>query len=231
MNRRRGPGVSESGMVWRGGAIAILGVAALGLTGAGWPTQMGPTQTGQARGMQAQAMPTQEAQMQAAQTQAARPAPMPEHLPGMGMPAMQRMVAHPGAVVVSMGSQEQMWTAESLRALPPVSVTVYDKHSKAQEMFTGVPVSVLLQRVGFPLQPHGKDFRLFVVATGADGYEVVFSGGELTPDVHDGTVLVAYAMQGKALGKDGPLRMIVAGEKRPARWVRNLASLRVGQTP
>ena len=226
MNRRRGPGVSESGMVWRGGAIAILGVAALGLTGAGWPTQMGPTQTGQAQTGQTRGM-----QAQAAQTQMARPAPMPEHLPGMGMPAMQRMMAHPGAVVVSMGSQEQMWTAESLRALPPVSVTVYDKHSKAQEMFTGVPVSVLLQRVGFPLQQHGKDFRLFMVATGADGYEVVFSGGELTPDVHDGTVLVAYAMQGKALGKDGPLQVVVTGDKRPARWVRNLASLRVGQTP
>ena len=144
---------------------------------------------------------------------------------------MQRIQPHPGAVVVSMGSQEQLWTAESLRTLPHVSVTVYNEHSKAQEMFTGVPISVLLQRVGFPLRPHGKDFRLFVVATGADGYEVVFSGGELTPDVHAGTVLVADAMQGKALGADGPLRLIVTGEERPARWVRNLASLRVGQTP
>lgn len=219
MTWRRSRRVSGSGITARAGAVAILGVVLSGLAGTGWSAQTAPVDKPQGN------------QSQGVQTQPDRPAAMPDHVPGMGMPEMQRLQSHPGAVVVSMGSQEQLWTAESLRTLPHVSVTVYNEHSKAQEMFTGVPISVLLQRVGFPLRPHGKDFRLFVVATGADGYEVVFSGGELTPDVHDGKVLVADAMHGKALGADGPLRLIVTGEKRPARWVRNLASLRVEQKP
>ncbi len=221
MNRRRGPGVPESGMAWRVGAVAILGVAALGLAGAGWPTQP----------MHAQAMPTQEAQMQAAQTQAARPAPMPEHLPGMGMPAMQRMMPHPGELVVGYEGKEAVWSAEKLKTLPATTVTVWNAHAKAKQRYTGVVAGELLGMLGFPLQPHGRELRLYTVATGADGYEVVFSGGELTPELGAGTVLVAYARDGAALGKDGPLQMVVTGDKRPARWVRNLASLRVGQTP
>ena len=73
----------------------------------------------------------------------------------------------------------------------------------------------------------GKDFRLYIVAEGSDGYQVVYSIGEVTPDVHDGTVLVADTVDGKSLGNNGLFQLVATGEKRPARWVRNLVGIRV----
>lgn len=85
----------------------------------------------------------------------------------------------------------------------------------------------LLKPLGVPEKPRGKDFAAYLVAEGSDGYQVVYSVGEVTPDVHDGTVLVADAMDGKPLGLNGPLQLVASGEKRPARWVRNLVAIRV----
>ena len=65
------------------------------------------------------------------------------------------------------------------------------------------------------------------MAEGADGYQVVYSLGEITPDVHDGTVLVADQLDGKSLGNNGLFQLVATGEKRPARWVRNLVAIRV----
>jgi len=65
------------------------------------------------------------------------------------------------------------------------------------------------------------------VAEGIEGYKVVYSIGEVTPDVHDGTVIVADSQDGKPIADDGPLKLVTTGEKRPARWVRNLVSIRV----
>lgn len=78
-----------------------------------------------------------------------------------------------------------------------------------------------------PVKPHGKDLRLYLVAAGADGYEVTYSIGEVTPDVHDATVIVADSENGKPLAGSGPLQLIASGEKRPARWVRNLVAIHV----
>jgi hypothetical protein len=34
-------------------------------------------------------------------------------------------------------------------------------------------------------------------------------------------------VDGKPLGDEGPLKLVATGEKRPARWVRNLVAIRV----
>ncbi len=75
--------------------------------------------------------------------------------------------------------------------------------------------------------PRGKDLRLYVVAEGSDLYEVVYSSGEITPEVSSSAVIVADAENGKALAGDGPMKLIATGEKRPARWVRSLVAIKV----
>jgi hypothetical protein len=73
---------------------------------------------------------------------------------------------------------------------------------------------------------HGTALTSCIVATGADGYKVVLSLAEIDPDFHPGVVLVADAMNGHPLDeKSGPFKLIVTGDKRPARWVRNLVSI------
>ena len=68
----------------------------------------------------------------------------------------------------------------------------------------------------------------YVVAEGADGYNVIFSLAELDSDFEDSGVLVADTLDGKPLGdKLGPLRLVAPHDKRPARWVRMLRSIQV----
>lgn len=114
-------------------------------------------------------------------------------------------------------------------ALPHVSITVHNGHSDTNETYSGVPLATLLEKVSAPT---GKELRgdamaSYLVATGSDGYAVVLSLAEIDPSFHMGQVLVADARDGQPLGKNGPFQLIVSDDKRPARWVRNLVSIRL----
>lgn len=47
------------------------------------------------------------------------------------------------------------------------------------------------------------------------------------PSIHAGDVIVADSVDDHKLEKDGAFRMVSTEEKRPAGWVRNLASITV----
>jgi hypothetical protein len=132
-----------------------------------------------------------------------------------------------GPLKVTYGSQSSTWSTDTLAALPHSSVSVYNDHTKANENYSGVPLIDLLVKLGVPDKPHGKQFQIYIVAAGSDGYEVVYSLGEIAPDVHDATVLVADSENGKPIAADGPLKLVATREKRPARWVRNLVAIKV----
>jgi Oxidoreductase molybdopterin binding domain len=118
---------------------------------------------------------------------------------------------------------------EELAALPHKSVSVFNAHSKANETYSGVPLADLLTKVGVPLgeSVRGKVFLTGVVASGVDGYGVLYSLAEVDPSIHTGDVIVADTIEGKKLDKDGAFKMVSSEERRPARWVRNLASISV----
>jgi hypothetical protein len=70
------------------------------------------------------------------------------------------------------------------------------------------------------------------VATGSDGYKAVLALGEVDPSFHPGEVLVADTMDGKPLdAHSGPFKLVVTEDKRPARSVRNLASIELKSVP
>jgi hypothetical protein len=133
----------------------------------------------------------------------------------------------PGPLKIGFGAKTSEWTAERLSSLPHTTITVYNEHEKVNQTYSGVPLIDFLTPLGVSARPHGKEFRLYVVAAGADDYQVVYSIGEITPDVHDGTVLVADSVDGKSLGNKGLFQLVATGEKRPARWVRNLIAIHV----
>jgi hypothetical protein len=144
------------------------------------------------------------------------------HEKSMGKPAVPA-----GPLKIAFGVKSAEWTPATLAALPHQTVTVFNEHAKASQTYSGVLLIDLRKPLGVAEKPHGKDFRLYLVAEGSDGYQVVYSVGEVTPDIHNVTVLVADAMDGKGLGDNGPLQLVATGEKRPARWVRNLVAIRV----
>ena len=145
-----------------------------------------------------------------------------DHGMGMGKPAVPA-----GPLKITFADKSAEWTPATLAALPHQTVTVFNEHAKASQTDSGVLLIDLLKPLGVAEKPHGKDFRFYLVAEGSDGYKVVYSVGEVTPDIHDGTVLIADSMDGKPIGNNGPLQLVATGEKRPARWVRNLVSIRV----
>ena len=153
------------------------------------------------------------------------PAQEPPSAPAMS--EMHKPAPPAGPLKITYGDQSAEWTAATLAALPHTTITVYNEHAKASQIYSGVPLIDLLTKLGVPDKPRGKQFKLYLVAVGSDGYEVVYSLGEVAPDVHDAMVLVADSQDGKPIADDGPLKMVATGEKRPARWVRNLVAVRV----
>lgn len=128
---------------------------------------------------------------------------------------------------ITFGKKSQEWTAPKLAVLPHETMQVMDGRTQATATFSGVPLMALLVEVGVPQRPKGNDFRLYVVAEGRNGNKVVYSLGEVSPDVHDGSVLLADSLDGKPLTDDGPIELICSGERRPARWIRGVVSIRV----
>ncbi|HLX04715.1 MAG TPA: hypothetical protein VKR28_04230, partial [Candidatus Binatus sp.] len=67
-----------------------------------------------------------------------------------------------------------------------------------------------------------------VVASAPDGYRVLFSLTEFDPAFSDRVILLADQRDGKPLDtREGPLRFIVPGDKRHARWIRGLTTIEV----
>lgn len=75
---------------------------------------------------------------------------------------------------------------------------------------------------------HGPNLLQLVVAEARDGYVVAFSLGELSQDLGNHAVVVAFKRDAKAIPEtDGPFRLLVPGETRGARAIRQLARLHV----
>lgn len=78
----------------------------------------------------------------------------------------------------------------------------------------------------------GDALSIVIRAEAADGYRVLFTLAEVDRKLGNRPVLVADRCDGKPLAaEDGPLRLVVPGEARAARSVRQLQALRIQQLP
>ena len=129
---------------------------------------------------------------------------------------------------LSRGARTATVTATEFAALPHVHAQV-TQHDQSHE-FDGVPLGVLLARVGAdvskPLQ--GKDLAAVVRVTAADGYQVVLALSEVDPATRKAPVLLAGRDGGKPLdAANGPYRLVVADDIRPARSARQVTAIEV----
>jgi hypothetical protein len=120
-------------------------------------------------------------------------------------------------------------TPADLKVLPHKTVTVFNAHIKKNETYSGVVLADLLEKVHAPLGEalKGKLFMTGIVAEGTDGYRVLYSLAEVDPAMHTGDVIVADAVNGEPIAKNGAFQLINTEDKRPARWVRNLDAIAV----
>jgi hypothetical protein len=135
--------------------------------------------------------------------------------------------------LIGAAGQQINISSADFRALPQKTVQVHNAHTGANETYQGVELSLLLTRLDAPLgqKLHGKALAMYVVAEGTDKYRVVYSLAEVDPAFHNGTVIVADREAGQPITKDGPFKLVNTDDKRPARWVRNLASIRLNSSP
>jgi DMSO/TMAO reductase YedYZ molybdopterin-dependent catalytic subunit len=134
------------------------------------------------------------------------------------------------SLVVEGEVQKPLKLLESdLRNMKQSEVTAKD-HGGQQRLYKGVALFDILNEAGVTLgsQLRGKNLVKYVIIEAADGYEVIFSLPEMDPEFTAQTILLAFEVDGKALPKgEGPFRMVVPNDKKHARWIRGITTIRV----
>ncbi len=115
-------------------------------------------------------------------------------------------------------------TRADIEALPHVKVTA------GAATFEGVLLGSVLEKSGVELGEtlKGKRLASCLLVEAADGYRVVIALPEIDPLYSDKQAILAFSKDGKPLdAKEGPYRIIMPGEKRMARWVRQVTMLKI----
>jgi DMSO/TMAO reductase YedYZ molybdopterin-dependent catalytic subunit len=116
-----------------------------------------------------------------------------------------------------------------LAAFHQETIHVTDEKGTPAE-YAGVPVAEILEKAGAPLgkEMKGANMGVGLVVRASDGYHVLFALAEFDPAFTDRVILMANRRDGKPLdSREGPLRFVVPGDKRHARWIRGVNTLEV----
>jgi DMSO/TMAO reductase YedYZ molybdopterin-dependent catalytic subunit len=123
-------------------------------------------------------------------------------------------------------------SAKEWAKLPRVKVEVKGKGGKVAA-YEGVSLAEVLKLAGisFAEHPRGRA-SAYVLVEGADGYRAVLALAEIDPKVAVKVVLLADRLDGKPLPDGaGPRRLVVAGDKVPVRWVKQVVRVAVHRHP
>ncbi len=170
----------------------------------------------------------------------ATPPPIMSPAPSDRSPASAAMVgslpagAAPGTVVVrGLTGQTETLTAADIARLPHAHVSL--DHMGVTTDFSGPLLSDLLRDVGAPMgvRLHGAGVNDVVFVTAADKYRVVLSLAEVDPSFHrNARVILADLGDGKPLPiKEGPYRLVVDGDLKPARAAYSVVAIELKHLP
>jgi hypothetical protein len=130
-------------------------------------------------------------------------------------------------VQLEAGKQKVLTRAE-IEALPHIKVATAIHGTPAT--FEGVSLQAVLEKagVGFGESLRGARMASCLLVEAADGYRVVIALPELDPAFTDKQIVLAFLKDGKPLDdKEGPFRIVVPDDKRPARSVRQVTVLKI----
>jgi DMSO/TMAO reductase YedYZ molybdopterin-dependent catalytic subunit len=123
--------------------------------------------------------------------------------------------------------------ASELHKLPRVVARTTDPHDPGKEIvYSGIPLVEVLKAGGLLLDSGmagiGATVTMTVLVEATDGYRAAFSLAEIDPEFTDRVILLADTKDSQPLPpREGPFRIIVPGEKRAARWVRQVRAITV----
>jgi DMSO/TMAO reductase YedYZ molybdopterin-dependent catalytic subunit len=119
-------------------------------------------------------------------------------------------------------------TAEDLAKMPRTTATLTADGTTVT--YEGVLLYDILAKAGwqFGRGMTGKPMASYVLATGKDGYQVVFALAEIDPMFGGAKVLIADKADGAPLpGRELPFRVVAPGDKMHARSIYSLVKLEV----
>jgi hypothetical protein len=129
--------------------------------------------------------------------------------------------------VTGIDGQAHVLAAAQLAAFPQVEASLKAKDGTTR-VYRGPSLTSLLQAVGAPSGEalRGPDMADVVIVSAADGYRVAFGLAETDPSIRQAPIIMAVTEGGQPLdAKEGPLRLVVAGDERPARSVRMVTAV------
>jgi hypothetical protein len=133
----------------------------------------------------------------------------------------------------------QTWTLAKLKETCAADIKPVEFTSRGEKHTSnGVPLLAVLKAAGVPVDlkmdpkadPRLKNYnlRFAVVVQGGDGYTATFSLAELQPEIGAREAWLVFDEDGKPLpDRDGAMKLIVPTDQKPARWVRNVATVTV----
>ncbi|OCX53570.1 molybdopterin-binding protein [Mucilaginibacter sp. PPCGB 2223] len=120
----------------------------------------------------------------------------------------------------------------------PLSLSLSDLHQYTQttvvrkdkdgkdHTYSGVILADILQKAGVIM--NRESLTKYLLVNASDGYEIIFALAELDKSFTDRAIILADTVDGKPLPQgDGPFRIIVQDEKKPARCIKQVTSLKV----
>jgi hypothetical protein len=130
------------------------------------------------------------------------------------------------------GRDSIVLTPADLKALPRAKAT-FTAHGR-QITYEGAVLNAALLKAGVVSGDRlmGRYLNQVVVAKGADGFTASYSLGETDPIYRTNPVILADHKDGQPLdAKEGPYRLVVDGDLRPGRSVRQVVSVEVRPVP
>lgn len=119
-------------------------------------------------------------------------------------------------------------TLADVKAMPRTRVEI--NQDGRVVTFEGVLVGEILKRAGAPVRGdlHGTALTTYVLASAADGYQILFSLAELDPELTKNDIIVADSVDGKPLvAGQGTFRIVTPKDTRASRGIRLLDRLDV----
>lgn len=118
---------------------------------------------------------------------------------------------------------------KDLEKYPVAEIKIKDQKGE-EHVYRGTALSVLLDSAGVTLGRNlrGENLTKYVLVTAVDNYQVVYSLAEIDPEFASNLVLLTTHVDGKLLPKgEGPFRLVNQIDKRHARWIREIRSIKV----
>ncbi|WCT10010.1 molybdopterin-dependent oxidoreductase [Mucilaginibacter jinjuensis] len=126
-------------------------------------------------------------------------------------------------------TQPYKLNATNFAAMKQVTVKVTANDGR-EHVYSGVSLyDILTQADAIPnKQLRGKSLTKYVLVSAADGYQVVIALPEVDPAFTDKLIILANKEDGEDLAANfGPYRLIVPGDKKPARSAMRVVAIDV----